>query len=298
VLVPEAQISAIVEDNSIPRIAVREAEGYVGMPAGGSPFQDESASVVKWIYNDRPEVQRLNVSECISAYATTKNRIHGDALIVTAGSKINYTDEFTGVLGFNDFTAYQLASPENFLFDPDGFEIANNAQYGTAGPFDWMCFPETILNEAQMLCSAKNVALDGDWTYGSNKVLYCLSRVMQPACELNFSLPIAFAVLACNLGKLAAMILALYMRRDNVLLTLGDAIASFLQHEDLHEACDQPSDPLCRQFRNRVEVLRSSGERSQDEMWLVSWVRHACFSALVANLMLVTPVLSRLGPSC
>lgn len=98
-LVPEAQISAIVEDNYIPRIPVREAEGYVEMPGGGSLFQDESVDVVKWIYNDRPEVQRLNVSECISAYATTKNRIHGDALVVTAGSKINYTDEFTGVLG-------------------------------------------------------------------------------------------------------------------------------------------------------------------------------------------------------
>jgi len=246
VLVPEAQISAIVEDNSIPRIAVRKAEGYVGSPGGNSPFQDESANVVKWIYNDRPEVQRLNVSECISAYATTKNRIHGDALIVTAGSKINYTDE-------------------------------------------------TMLNEAQMLCSAEKVAPDGDWTYGSNKVLYCLSRVMQPACELNFSFPIAFAVLACNLGKLAAMILALYMRRDNVLLTLGDAIASFLQHQDLHEACDQPSDPLCRQFRNRVEVLRSLEERSRNELWLLSWVRHAYFSAIVANLMLVTPALKPFG---
>ena len=256
------------------------------------------ASVVKWIYNDRPTVQRRNVSECISAYATAKNRMYGDALIVTAGSKINYTDEFSMVLGFNDFTAYQLASPESFLFDRDGFEMANNAQYGTTGPFDWMCFPETILNAAQMLCSAEKVAPDGDWTYGSNKVLYCLSRVMQPACELNFSFPIAWTVLACNLGKLAAMVLAVYMRRDNVLLTVGDAIASFLRHQDLHEACDQPSDALCRQFRSRMEVLRSSEERSLNESWLLSWVRHAFFSAIVANLMLVTPALSRLGPSC
>ena len=121
---------------------------------------------------------------------------------------------------------------------------------------------------------------------------------MQSACELNFSFPIAWAVLACNLGKLAAMILAVYMRRDNVILTVGDAIASFLQHQDLHEACDQPSDALCRQFRNRMEVLRSSEERSLNESWLLPWVRHAFFSAIVANLMLVTPALSRLGPSC
>ena len=140
-LVPEAQISAIVEDNSIPRIAVRKAEGYIGLPGGNSPFQDESANVVKWIYNDRPEVQRLNVSECISAYATTKNRIHGDALIVTAGSKINYTDEFTGVLGFNDFTAYQLASPESFLFDRAAFE--------------WQTTPLTALQGRLIGCASR-----------------------------------------------------------------------------------------------------------------------------------------------
>src|SRR5205085_12039898 len=80
-----------------------------------------------------------------------QRQIYGDALIVTAGSKINYTDEFSMVLGLNDFTAYQLASPESFLFDRNGFEMANNAQYGTTGPFNWMCFLGTILYAAQML---------------------------------------------------------------------------------------------------------------------------------------------------
>ena len=51
-------------------------------------------------------------------------------------------------------------------------------------------------------------------------------------CKLEFSLAFALIVLACNIGKVCAIAFLLWKYRAPLLVTIGDAIASFLEEPD------------------------------------------------------------------
>ncbi|CAG8089854.1 unnamed protein product [Penicillium salamii] len=69
---------------------------------------------------------------------------------------------------------------------------------------------------------------DGD----SDMVYSCYSRVVTVSCELSCSLPIGLAVLTCIGIKLLCIMIAALERRQEIILTVGDAIASFLGRSD------------------------------------------------------------------
>lgn len=69
---------------------------------------------------------------------------------------------------------------------------------------------------------------------GRFHVSHCLSKDAKQRCQVLFSLPIALVVLACNSIKVVCMFLAAKsVHRRDVLLTVGDAVASFLTRPDL-----------------------------------------------------------------
>jgi hypothetical protein len=71
------------------------------------------------------------------------------------------------------------------------------------------------------------------WTIGEASIAYCLSEVRQERCKLQFSVAIFWLVAASNLVKVACMLWILLRIKDkNTLVTLGDAINSFLQCSD------------------------------------------------------------------
>lgn len=63
---------------------------------------------------------------------------------------------------------------------------------------------------------------------------HCLSRKQVENCQLQFSLPIMIVVIICNLTKAICMLLTLRHRFATPLLTLGDAVASFLKRPDIY----------------------------------------------------------------
>ncbi|KAI9375094.1 hypothetical protein BJX61DRAFT_531845 [Aspergillus egyptiacus] len=67
------------------------------------------------------------------------------------------------------------------------------------------------------------------WVYPS----HCLVKPIKGDCELYFNLPICLAVIACNIVKLICMCLAGKSRHREILLTVGDALASFLDYPDV-----------------------------------------------------------------
>lgn len=60
----------------------------------------------------------------------------------------------------------------------------------------------------------------------------CLSERVDEKCELVFNLPISLVVIACNVAKIVCMFLTAKEDRDDVLLKIGDAVASFLKNPD------------------------------------------------------------------
>jgi hypothetical protein len=61
---------------------------------------------------------------------------------------------------------------------------------------------------------------------------YCLSEVAEPHCKLQFVPAIAVLVTVLNLCKAVLIFYVAFGTTEEPLLTMGDAVASFLEHED------------------------------------------------------------------
>ncbi|KAL1638769.1 hypothetical protein SLS58_008583 [Diplodia intermedia] len=73
---------------------------------------------------------------------------------------------------------------------------------------------------------------DAPWTVAGFDVEYCLSERVPEECRLNVALPLLLAVVACNLLKLAAVVAAVWAIEGDPLITIGDAVASFVKERD------------------------------------------------------------------
>ncbi len=73
-----------------------------------------------------------------------------------------------------------------------------------------------------------------DWTVGGYPISYCLSEPLEEKCELQFSLSILLTIIICNLVKIICMFLCSKVTdlESQPLVTLGDAVASFLKTPD------------------------------------------------------------------
>lgn len=63
-------------------------------------------------------------------------------------------------------------------------------------------------------------------------IQYCLSQRVKGYCTLQFSILIITIVLVCNIAKLACMVVLLLRQEAKPLVTLGDAVESFLETPD------------------------------------------------------------------
>ena len=82
---------------------------------------------------------------------------------------------------------------------------------------------------------------------------HCLSRRPAGKCQLQFSLPIMSIVMICNLTKAVCMLLTIRHRFATPILTLGDAVASFLKRPDIYTKNNCLSDRYSFQQRSKVE---------------------------------------------
>ena len=67
--------------------------------------------------------------------------------------------------------------------------------------------------------------------HGRN-ISYCLSERVNEICALEFKWAVLISIIACNITQIASMIFIIFAIDDIPIITLGDAIASFLEVED------------------------------------------------------------------
>ncbi|CUS09943.1 unnamed protein product, partial [Tuber aestivum] len=80
-------------------------------------------------------------------------------------------------------------------------------------------------------------------------------------CKVQFSLGIMIVVICCNFVKAWSMIMAVVRSREPTLVTLGDAIDSFLKNPD------PTTIGICFADRRFVEREWKSGLRSTPRQW-------------------------------
>ncbi|KAK5045445.1 hypothetical protein LTR84_009309 [Exophiala bonariae] len=173
-----------------------------------------------------PLFERLEIAECIKAY--------GSQFISKRGDVIPILSTDTAQAGL-DMAVVGRGIPTIFRRE---------------ATWSWMCMPVLDPGSNARACpnlpSAEHwqiiltppIRYLANWTTvdGASRVdatvTHCLSRPSPELCKLEFSLYFMAAVIVCNFIKATAMIITLYSCDEMPLVTLGDAIASFLAEPD------------------------------------------------------------------
>ena len=138
-----------------------------------------------------------------------------------------YTPEF--VSGRSHF-AVVLGNSTNLTDNPKAVTFG-----GGAYSADWFCTNSTT-TEKYYNCSSDSIIRDVDngdnWHYNGSTIEYCLSQRVEEHCQLQFSVKIMIIVIIANFLKLVCMLYTVRSHKIPTLVTVGDAVSSFLQDQD------------------------------------------------------------------
>ena len=199
-------------------------------------------------YQNEQLFKKLDNAECISTYGQPFTS-DVDTLFVVIGSQntsenntvygislASWSSPYYGVFAMLEAnTSSQLT---NGTLNPSttmtvmGYETSD----WTGDPYmSWICGasgPDVMY--AQGDCNIKQQIKDAaTWEIAGYRISYCLSKiVMEQKCKLQFSSYILIAVTVANAVKAICMFLAFFRAKTEPLVTLGDAIQSFLKDPD------------------------------------------------------------------
>ncbi|KAF7502331.1 hypothetical protein GJ744_006019 [Endocarpon pusillum] len=117
-----------------------------------------------------------------------------------------------------------------------GSNTPNAGNNGKLNVVSWTNDPATNWQDVATFDASDGVA----WAHSGHHVQYCLSRQNIPGeqefrdCRVQCAPVILLVVALFNLVKCVSMLWLLYIRPEQTLSTLGDAIASFLEKPDPH----------------------------------------------------------------
>ncbi|EXJ72124.1 uncharacterized protein A1O5_04628 [Cladophialophora psammophila CBS 110553] len=136
---------------------------------------------------------------------------------------------------------------------------------GGVRPFDWICTEDpNIVNKVNVPFQSngdpqpcetwvsKVAAIASEWQPYSFDVQYCLSEVVPERCSYNGNIPIVAIVLTCNAIKIFGMLFVAFRLADNPLITVGDAMESFLNEND------KSTEGLCLLGKSEVVMAMQS----------------------------------------
>ena len=214
------------------------------------PTLNVSATVTKYV-KDPSTFDRLDKDACLTTYGQSFISMYQDVLLVAVedGNATAITDPVE--------TTYVPTSPINPLTWEDGIS-----------PYNWLC--ESFSEGQFETCVISNLTgrlRNGQkWTYssvdgypsdGTATVDHCLAERVPEHCATQFSVPILTVVIVFNAIKLVCLLVTA-LTQDSTLVTLGDAIASFLDRQD------PATKGLCLRGRKEFDAKDRMGKK-------VSW---------------------------
>ncbi|KAJ5780256.1 hypothetical protein N7457_005416 [Penicillium paradoxum] len=169
--------------------------------------------------NGSKAVTPLSNNDCLNAFGKTYQSTYNKLLLINSAMENNNTYTFVDT--------QHVFNPLENEHGPDG------------GPYEWIC---TYAWKSENFCTSSYIPLardrieNGDWMVDDvpYKVDSCLAQKAPQYCKLQYSLPLTLIVVGFNVVKSAILLYMWLMIADTPLLTIGDAIASFLRRPDPH----------------------------------------------------------------
>ncbi|KAL9089010.1 MAG: hypothetical protein Q9159_002813 [Coniocarpon cinnabarinum] len=97
-----------------------------------------------------------------------------------------------------------------------------------------ICVPQQIRDSGTWNLSRISEGFNSDYEGQSETIDHCLARSVQQACSVDVSINLMVAVIVCNIIKLCCFLHCLSIKEHKPLITVGDAICSFLAKSDPH----------------------------------------------------------------
>lgn len=152
------------------------------------------------------DFQQRSLEECLNDYSTTFQSSRGALLLVS-----------TGDVNTDDAWGQYYATGGSLIFG-----------------FNWMCLTYSTLAGPpcdELINEIKAAPLD--WRPDGFPLQQCYSQQTEEHCKLLFSNPLCWVVTTINLLKCILMLFVAFGDdKETPLLTVGDAVASFMQEED------------------------------------------------------------------
>ncbi|KAJ8109018.1 hypothetical protein OPT61_g7764 [Boeremia exigua] len=232
-LLYNSSIYASIASNSYYGMMVKQA--FVDAPAcenctSSDPISkfDTQMAIDLWDKLQSGLLDRLEPAECLNAYGVTVQSTRRSLFVIVTANE-NDSPEPQSLPFYKNTNTNVLTSWYS--------DASRGLQhYGNTGegPIRWLCSGITIERPARR-CLDRFGELSNStqpWTIGGRRVDYCLSEKAEPRCRLHFSPLIAIIVTALNFFKALLMFYVVYSLEDNPLMTMGDAVASFLDKRD------------------------------------------------------------------
>ena len=220
----------------------------------GAPFSfpdfelsDITFEVLDGYQKNQTSLKRLDVNTCVDVYTAPIISSHSDVLLVSTYSSLdcqhnqkllvnNKTSDVTNLTTFCKQYSHPNITNSLLLFQygQQGSILDDNLAIKTPGSNDddlsdfdlFDLNPLTCSNAIECEMSFANLSDPQNW------LRYCLSVPVEDHCKLQFSLAIMIVVIVCNLIKTVCMSTIAWKRDPEPLVTLGDAITSFMDRPD------------------------------------------------------------------
>jgi hypothetical protein len=172
------------------------------------------------VVHNATKYERLNATSCIKAYAHDYVVDRSHVILI---SELPYdVDIYSPWVFLNPY-------PPVYVWEKNLF----NRQHVYSDRFGWVCDHDSP--EENTPCNsgkAMQMAAAGNWTVNGYTVTGCLSLKEKELCSVNFSQVIGIVVIVANFGKAICVTAVCILLNGQPLLTIGDAVNSFLQTTD------------------------------------------------------------------
>lgn len=171
-------------------------------------------------------LQHLAPQDCIDAYARDFQSGRRNLLLVSANSTI-LTNSSQGITSSMDAVVYDLWIPQTF------YDLSKWSTKCMEYSYSWICGRGDPSALCPLPCSTKlsNIK-SGEWKPMGRTVNYCLSQVTPDTCKLRYSIALMAVVVAFNLCKLVLMLSVVSLMDAAPVMSIGDAIRSFVADHD------------------------------------------------------------------
>ena len=235
---------------------------------------------------DSNKVENLTVPACVSAYTSPTISQYSDVVLITSGENPNGP-----ALKWEVLVSKLVAGPATYYSMNDW--ACNNTDCSVIGgqhtgldnfnstldDYTSQMLPSWTTPDGNSLDSnISSIRQTGHWKVNGQDVRHCLAKTELEKCKLQFSFPILVVVIIGNMTKAICMIIIARRKGPEPLVTLGDAIDSFL-------ACpDVTTKASCITGNTRLKNRDTWGSMSCGSWKTARWIRAASPSRWIISM--------------